>query len=1251
LDRNEQEVGVPMRTEPPAPTSPARTASDRLHVLLCHAGAAGDLPTLEEVVAHALESLGTVLGAGRGAIALAGSTGALTVAGSWGLSPQSLAAIEALPPDAPDPAALLAALATDGVEDVAVLPLLADPPRGASQGAGYGEGAPQGDGEAPQGAVSEEAVVGLMVACYDAPQVCDEDDRRMAEILATQVAADVSRLRSGVVDRLSDAQLGAVLDAMGEGIIARGADGRLLWANQEAARVLGMSSVEELLATPIDEVSAPFEVFDAAGRPVTSESFPGRRALGSDAPVETIFRYRNRITGDERWVALRAQELLDGRQEPLGSVTVFRDITVRQRALLAREESEQRFGFLAALGPQLLDASLDYRGVLKRVAELLVPSLGDYCAIREVSEDGAVRRLALCHADPAKAELVSKIESYPLRGQEMLSRTLREGRSVLVRDVTEEHVRAAATDEEHYALLQELDIRSVMMVPVRARERTVGLILLVSAESGRRYGPDDTLLVEDVAHRAGLAIDNARLFEEERQARSLAEQTRSEMALLLDVSQVLSSSLNYEEGLDRLARVASSSLCDLCLIDLLDPEDGSIRRVAAQAANVERQPLADLLRGKYPLDPTGQHPAVRAMQTGKPEWAPEMEEGCIAAATRDAEHRRVTEALGFRSYISVPLAARGRTLGALTLIATTDSGRRYGPHDVALADDLARRAALALDNARLYQETEIQKALLSSQAEAAIEGVLVVSSDGAIISFNSQLAEMWSIPEDILAGRDADALLEWVTRLVEDPDGFAARVHDLRAHRAESSRDEIRLVDGRVFDRWSAPLAGEDGIYRGRAWYFRDVSDLKQAQEERSRLYEAELEARLEADRGRTRLAFLLEASTLLTGAMDVEAALSGLAELVVGSLADCCAIDLVSGDGSIVRAASASKQGVEMGGALVAAGVIRSRRPLLVPEVAQSPPDLLQAFMGSRILSYVGIPLVARSRMVGCLSLAQVGAGVRRYGPDDLALAQDLGQRVALALDRSRLFEAQRHIAMTLQASLLPPGLPEIPGVEIAARYRPASGTSDVGGDFYDVFGVGEGAWALAIGDISGKGVEAASLTALARYTVRAAAREHRKPREILLRLNEAVMDERPSSRFLTIAFGRLRWRASGLRLTVACGGHPPPLLLRGGGTVERAARPGTLIGFLPSPELPEKVNELNVGDVALFFTDGLTDVRGPSGTFGEERLVALLQQCEGLGAEEIASTLENAVVAFQAGEPRDDLAMLVLRVVGPVP
>ena len=1227
MDAEERKARVeaPMRMSRPALAVPPRSVSDRLRALLSHASALSDAHQVEDVYKHALDALVEVLGAHRGAVAVLDAQGRLKVGASGGFSPLSLAAIEALSmPPVGDGAALVAALAPDGVAAVNVWLLRED-----------------------------EGPVGLIVAAYDAPHESDGDETRMADILASQVVAALRRYRTGAAYRLTHAQLRGVLDATGEGILARGTDDKLLWANEEAARVLGMASVEELLATPVADVAARYEVFDLEGRPVTRDRFPGRRALSSGGPVETVFRYRERATGAEHWVLIRGQELRDGRGDTLGSVTVFRDVTLRQQALLDLERSEQHLAFLSSLGPSLLAASLDYRSVLERVTELLVPSLADYCAIREVREDETVRRLVVRHADPAKAELVARLESYPLREGRALSPDLRAGRSMLINEITEEQLRQGAVDDEHFALLKELNARSVLVVPVQARERTIGLIMMVSAESGREYGPTDVLLVEDVARRAGLAIDNARLYEEERGARSLAEQTKSEMALLLDVSQLLASSLDYEEGLARLARLASSSLCDICLIDLLDPEDGSIHRVAAEAALPERQPLADMLRTKYPPDPNGAHPAVRVMRTSQPEFAEDMPADFMEATTRDAQHRWLTEALGFRSYISVPLAARGRTLGALTLIATVDSGRRYGPGDVALAADLAQRAALALDNARLYQQTELQKALLTSQSDAAIEGVLVVSADGTILSYNQKMVEMWAIPLDVMEARDADALLALVTGLVEDPAGFADRIHHLRAHRSERGRDEIRLLDGRVFDRWSAPLTGEDGVYRGRAWYFRDVSDLKRAQEERSRLYEAERVARLEADRARAKLSFLLEASTLLTGATDVDAALARLASLVVESVADYCAIDLVAADGRIERAAAASagRNQEEFGGEEAAAGVIRSRRPLLVPDVRDAPPWMLQAFMGTAIGSYLGIPLVSRSRVLGSLSLAVAADGVRRYNPEDLALAQDLGQRVALALDHVRLFDAQRHIAMTLQASLLPPGLPEIPGVEIAARYRAAGAASEVGGDFYDVFGVGEGAWALAMGDISGKGIEAASLTALARYTVRAAAREHRKPREILLQLNEAVIDERPSSRFLTIALGRLRWRPSGLRLTVACGGHPPPLLLRAGGRVERAGRPGTLIGFLPAPDLPEKVNELEVGDVALFFTDGLTDVRGPTGTFGEERLVALLHQCQGLGAEDIATKLETAVLAFQAGEPRDDLAMLVLKVVGPVP
>ncbi|MGH2718241.1 MAG: PP2C family protein-serine/threonine phosphatase, partial [Actinomycetota bacterium] len=319
-----------------------------------------------------------------------------------------------------------------------------------------------------------------------------------------------------------------------------------------------------------------------------------------------------------------------------------------------------------------------------------------------------------------------------------------------------------------------------------------------------------------------------------------------------------------------------------------------------------------------------------------------------------------------------------------------------------------------------------------------------------------------------------------------------------------------------------------------------------------------------------------------------------------------------------------------------VPAQVMASRVPLLAPVQGEA-----EAFPG--VGSYLGVPLIARGRVFGCLSMVSAD---RRYSLDDLALAQDLARRVGLALDHARLFDAQRHIAMTLQDRLLPPELPAILGIDLAARYRPALETTEVGGDFYDVFPVGPGAWAFAIGDISGKGVEAAALTSLARYTVRAAAREHRQPREVLSRLNEAVLAEGAEGRFLTIVFARLRQGSGGLRLTAASGGHPLPLLLRRDGSVELAARPGTLMGFVETVHLPEKVTELSPGDLVVFYTDGLTDVRGPEGTFGEERLVAVLQACRGFSADATAARLEEEVLAFLHGEPRDDLAMLVLKV-----
>ncbi|HLI57492.1 MAG TPA: GAF domain-containing SpoIIE family protein phosphatase, partial [Actinomycetota bacterium] len=420
----------------------------------------------------------------------------------------------------------------------------------------------------------------------------------------------------------------------------------------------------------------------------------------------------------------------------------------------------------------------------------------------------------------------------------------------------------------------------------------------------------------------------------------------------------------------------------------------------------------------------------------------------------------------------------------------------------------------------------------------------------------------------------------------------------------------------------------------------------------RARLYEAERKARLEAETSRSQLQFLLEASTLLAESMDIHSTLAAVADLVVRTMADACLIDLAGDDLPAFRIGRGrdTEPMSEPGHALAPGGapakVMAAQVPLLVP--AGPIAGEVEAFPG--VGSYLGVPLAVRGRVLGCLSLVR-DAGDLGYSQDDLVLAQDLARRVGLALDHVRLFDAHRHIAMTLQESLLPPELPAIPGIELAARYRPAVDTTEVGGDFYDVFPVGGGAWAFAIGDISGKGVEAAALTSLARYTVRAAAREHRQPREILSLLNEAVLAEGSGGRFLTIVFARLRQQAGGLRLTAASGGHPLPLLLRADGSVERIARPGTLLGFVETVHLPEKVTELGTGDVVIFYTDGLTDVRGPEGTFGEERLIGLLRSCQGLPAETTAARLEEGVLAFLRGEPRDDLALLVLRVTRETP
>jgi serine phosphatase RsbU (regulator of sigma subunit) len=284
---------------------------------------------------------------------------------------------------------------------------------------------------------------------------------------------------------------------------------------------------------------------------------------------------------------------------------------------------------------------------------------------------------------------------------------------------------------------------------------------------------------------------------------------------------------------------------------------------------------------------------------------------------------------------------------------------------------------------------------------------------------------------------------------------------------------------------------------------------------------------------------------------------------------------------------------------------------------------------------------------MLGAIALASFTE--RKFTPQVITMIEELTRRAAVAVDNARLYGERSYIASRLQQSLLPPHLPDVPGLEIAARFRPAGESYDVGGDFYDIFETGSGRWAIALGDVCGKGPDAASLTALARYTLRATAiRAAERPEHVLTLLNEVLLAEAPSQQFLTVTYADLRIDDSGTNATVASAGHPLPLMLHADGQLEHVGDPGTLLGVVPELELSSVELELSPGDTLVFYTDGVTEARTRSGLFGTDGLRKAVAACQGCDAAEVAERIERALLDAQIDRARDDIALVIVQIPG---
>jgi PAS domain S-box-containing protein len=289
----------------------------------------------------------------------------------------------------------------------------------------------------------------------------------------------------------------------------------------------------------------------------------------------------------------------------------------------------------------------------------------------------------------------------------------------------------------------------------------------------------------------------------------------------------------------------------------------------------------------------------------------------------------------------------------------------------------------------------------------------------------------------------------------------------------------------------------------------------------------------------------------------------------------------------------------------------------------------------------HLAAPLIARGRVLGALSLTR-GTGQPRFDDTDLAFVEEVAARAALAVDNALLLEQQTEIAQTLQHSLLPPHLPSIPGVELAARYRTGAVGVEVGGDFYDAFPT-RGGWTMTIGDACGKGAAAAGVTALARHTIRALAFEAETPGDVLRGVNDRLARQPDGDALLTAALVKLVPGDDELHVTVACAGHPPPFVVRTGGDVEELGRPGTLLGPFAREAIFEDVSTvLRPSDALVLYTDGVTEARRDGRLFGEARLREVLSQSAGTAAHCMADAIETAVEDF-GGAPTDDMALLV--------
>jgi PAS domain S-box-containing protein len=715
---------------------------------------------------------------------------------------------------------------------------------------------------------------------------------------------------------------------------------------------------------------------------------------------------------------------------------------------------------------------------------------------------------------------------------------------------------------------------------------------------------------------------------------------RERFAVLSNLADIADGTRTLKDTVEGLNDLVVPAIADVCLIDAVS--QGQLERLSVRVAG----PGAEATRATLLARPPGT--ADDLTDPEAPRLLAVIDDAILRQIATDPDDLERLRAMAFASCVVVPLRARGRRLGSMTLMTTARSRRCFGEQDLEFAKVLGGRAALALDNAGLFSELETIEAQLTAALSTLAEAVTVQHTEGALIYANDAAARMlgFASPQELLTTPVDEVVAKFET---SNEDGTPVRLSDLPGRRVLAGKEPgalvVRAID-RATGRESWRMTKASGVYDRDG----NVKLVVNVIEDITEVKRAELTQRL-----------LARAGELLASSLDYERTLQQVADLAVPQLADWCAVSLPDGHGYIRSVAVAhtdpekvalarligERYPTRMDAPTGAAEVLRTGEPQIVDAVtdemlaaAAEDPEHLELLRAIGLRAGLVVPMSASGRNLGTLSLVS-SESPRPFTAVDVALAGEIARRAGTAIENARLYTERSNIARTLQTGLLPGRLPQMPGWSVATLYRPAGDENWVGGDFYDAFAV-HGGWMMLVGDVAGRGAEAAALTGLARHTLRTAAKLLDDPLDAVATLN-AELRARDEMSLCSVAAMILRESEDGCATAeIVCAGHPLVLLVRG----DEVRPVGTFSPMLGAYEVDgwkRSTVPLQEGDVLVLYTDGVFDAVGADGRFGEDRLELTVAGVT--DAEDAVARINAALSAFEVGAQADDTAVLAVQ------